>query len=57
MTEKELLYLEDALSHEQYFQSKCQETISNLQDGELKNCVQSLAQKHQQLFQSFYSLL
>jgi len=31
-----LLYIEDALGHEQYFQTKCKETISQIQDGELK---------------------
>ena len=27
MTSKELLYVEDALGHEQYFQTKCNEII------------------------------
>ena len=57
MTSKELLYIEDALGHEQYFQSKCQETASQLQDADLRTCVQQMAQKHQQIFQSFYGLL
>jgi hypothetical protein len=57
MTGKELLYIEDALGHEKYFQTKCQETANQLQDGELKTYVQQLAQKHQQIFQSFYGLL
>lgn len=57
MTTKELLYIEDALSHEQYFQTKCQETAQQIQDSELKSCVEQLGQKHQQIFQSFYSLL
>ncbi len=57
MTTKELLYIEDALGHEQYFQTKCQETASQVQDAELKLCVEQMAQKHQQIFQSFYGLL
>lgn len=57
MTSKELLYIEDALGHEQYFQKKCQEAAGQIQDPELKTYVQQLAQKHQQLFQSFYGLL
>ena len=57
MTSKELLYIEDALGHEQYFQSKCQETASQLQDADLRTCVQQMAQKHRQIFQSFYGLL
>ncbi len=57
MTDKELLYLEDALAHEQYFQTHCTEIANQLQDGNLQNCVQQMVQKHQQLFQSFYGLL
>ena len=57
MTSKDLLYIEDALGHEQYFQTKCQETASQLQDADLRTCVQQMAQKHQQIFQSFYGLL
>ena len=57
MTSKELLYLEDALGHEKYFQSKSKETASQLQDIELKTCIEQMAQKHQQIFQRFYGLL
>ncbi len=57
MTSKELLYVEDALGHEKYFQAKCKETASQLQDTQLKAFVEQMAQKHQQIFQSFYSLL
>ncbi len=57
MTTKELSYIEDALGHEKYFQTKCKETASQLQDPELKNYVTQMAQKHQQLFQKFYGLL
>lgn len=57
MTSKELLYIEDALGHEKYFQSKCRETASSLQDPQLKDLVQQMASRHQQIFSSFYSLL
>ncbi len=57
MTPKELLYLEDALGHEQYFQSQCKETAAQLQDGTLKSYVEQLAEKHQQIFNRFYGLL
>ena len=57
MTSKELLYVEDALGHEQYFQTKCNEVISNIQDAELKNTVQTMTGKHQQIFNSFLNLL
>ncbi len=57
MTSKELLYVEDALGHEKYFQAKCKETANQLQDTQLKAFVEQMAQKHQQIFQSFYNLL
>lgn len=57
MTSKELLYIEDALGHEQYVQTKCAETVNQIQDAELKACVQQLGQKHNQIFQSFMGLL
>ena len=57
MTSKELLYVEDALGHEQYFQTKCNEVASNLQDGELKNTVASMQKTHQEIFNSFINTL
>ncbi len=57
MTNKELLYIEDALGHEKYFQTKCRETANQIQDSELKSCIEQMAQKHQQIFQNFYGLL
>ena len=57
MTTKELLYIEDVLGHEQFFQTKCQKTADRIQDADLKACVQEMAQKHQQIFQNFYALL
>ena len=57
MTSKELLYVEDALGHEQYFQTACKEAASQIYDAELKTCIEQMAQKHQQIFQSFYSLV
>ncbi len=57
MTSKELQYVEDALGHEQFFQSKCNEAMSQLQDEGLRSCIQQMAQKHQQIFKSLYGLL
>ena len=57
MTSKELLYVEDVLGHETYFGAKCRETMSKLQDPELRRCVEELSNKHSQIFQSFYGLL
>ena len=57
MTSKELLYVEDALGHEQFFQTKCSEAMSSLQDENLRDCVQQMARKHQQLFTGLYGML
>lgn len=57
MSPKELLYIEDALGHEQFLQSKCQEAAQQLQDSELKSFVTQLGSKHQQLFGQFYQLV
>lgn len=57
MTSKELLYIDDALSHEKYFQTKCNETVNQIQDPQLRKSVEEMTQRHQQIFQNFYSLL
>lgn len=57
MTGKELLYIEDALGHEQYFQTQCKNTAAQLQDEELRQLVTELENTHKQLFESFYELL
>lgn len=57
MSPKELMYIEDALGHEKFLQTKCQENAGQLQDAELKNCVQQIAAKHQELFNQFYQLI
>ena len=54
---KELNYIEDALGHEQFLKTQCQEAIQNLQDPTLKNQVQQMTQKHQQIFDNFYNLV
>lgn len=57
MTEKELLYVEDALGHEQHFQAECQNAANQLQDTDLKNFSRELEKQHRTIFQSFYDLL
>lgn len=57
MSPKELTYIEDALSHEQFLKTQCQEAMQNLQDTELKSCVQQLTETHTQIFDSFYKLV
>ena len=57
MTDKELLYIQDALGHEKYFQTSCKQIASQLTDPELGSFVSQMATRHQELFGSFYGLL
>ncbi len=57
MSPKELLYLEDALGHEQFLKTQCQQAAQALQNPQLKQCVAQLEQKHAQLFQKLYGLM
>ena len=57
MSPKELQYIEDALGHEQFLQTQCQEAQRQLTDPELKNCVSQMLIKHQEIFDSFFQLV
>ena len=57
MTNKELLYVEDALGHESFMKICSKKTSSQLQDNVLSTCVAELEQKHNELFNKFKNLL
>ncbi|MBQ3270194.1 MAG: hypothetical protein IJH09_09770 [Clostridia bacterium] len=57
MSPKELQYIEDALGHEQFLTSQCQQAASQLSDPELKNVVSQMLAKHKELFGRFYHLV
>ena len=57
MSPKELMYIEDALSHEQQVKATCTEAATQLQDTELKQFVTQLSQRHGECFNRFYTLL
>lgn len=57
LTSKELLYVQDALGHEQFLKSCACNTSNNLQDQTLKNYLKELENKHETLFQQFLDLL
>lgn len=57
MTSKELLYVEDALGHENFMKSCSQKTASQLQDVNLANYVAELEKTHTELFNKFLNLL
>ena len=57
MSPKELLYIEDALGHEQQIKCLCTESANQVQDPELKNLISSITSRHTECFNRFYSLL
>ena len=57
MTSKELLYVEDAISHEQFLKKTACNNSKQLQDQNLKNFLKELETKHNTLFNQFLDLL
>lgn len=57
MTSKELLYVEDALGHENFMKTCSKNTSSQLQDTVLSGYIAELEQKHTELFNKFLNLL
>ena len=57
MSPKELLYIEDALSHTQFLTIQCREAADTLSDPALRRQAQSLADSNQALFKRFYGLV
>ena len=57
MSPKELAYIEDALGHEQFLKTQCQNAAQSLQDAQLKQYAQQLADEHSKLFGQFFKLV
>lgn len=57
MSPKELQYVDDALSHEQFLKSQCENTAQRLSDANLKSFVNQLATEHQEIFGKLFSKL
>lgn len=57
MTEKELLYVEDAINHELYMIKTIKETEECLTDENLAKVVKKLGHKHQSILEMFMNLL
>ncbi len=57
MTSKELLYLDDALSHAQFLTSQFETAAGKLQDTSLRLQAQQMADRHRQIYQKFYNLV
>ena len=57
MTPKELLYIEDALSHTKFLMTQCNQAVSQLTDPALEQQGQQLVSSNQKLFTQFYKLV
>jgi len=57
MTSKELLYVEDALGHENFMKTCSKKTAAQIQDPALSSYIAELEQKHTELFNKFLNLL
>jgi hypothetical protein len=57
MTSKELLYVEDALGHEEFMKKCSKTTSSKLKDVALANYVAELEKEHCDLYNKFLNLL
>ncbi len=57
MTEKELLYVEDAINHELYMIKTCKETEDCLTDENLSKVVKKIKSKHESILEMFMNLL
>lgn len=57
MTEKELLYISDAINHEIYMITTCKEVEDCLTDENLVKVVKKLGRKHESILEIFMNLL
>ncbi len=57
MTSKELLYVEDALGHENFMKTCSKKTSAQLTDPTLSSYIGELEQKHTEIFNKFLNLL
>ena len=57
MTSKELLYIEDALGHEEHMKICSKQTSAKLTDPTLADYMASLEQKHTEIYNKFLNLL
>lgn len=57
MTNKELLYVEDALQHEQHMKICSQENSKKMQDPQLASYMTELEQEHEKILNKFLNLL
>lgn len=57
MTEKELLYYDDAINHEQYLESYIEFAISNLEDNKLIEFMKKELRNHEMIESKLFSVM
>lgn len=57
MTQKELLYVEDAIGHEQNIIAYCQDAISTLEDETLVSFLEKEVKKHENMAKKLLTML
>lgn len=57
MSDKELLYIQDALGHVNHFKKLCDECQTAVTDSGLKQFISAIKEEYQQVYTSIYSLL
>lgn len=57
MTEKELLYIEDVLSHEQILENFCSDISNEIPENDIKNFIIYLENKYQMHYNTMFKLL
>lgn len=57
MTDKELLYVEDALNHAKHFDAMCDEAYECLQDEQLKKFVLDVQKELQTVYSNLFTTL
>ena len=57
MTERELMYIEDALGHLEFLKTQSQNAANSLQDGVLRSRAQEINRRSATIFDRFYGLV
>ena len=57
MTSKELLYIQDALGHEEFLKCESKQAAGNIVDASLSTYIGGLEKKHNEIFSKFLNLL
>ena len=57
MTQKELLYVEDAIGHEKNIISICNETVNMLEEDDLVSFMEKEIKKHESILNKLNNLL